>query len=86
MKRGDFMDYNEFVKLKSDKNNIFPKGTEPQEAIDILADLVCKLNNCSYIANYPANNKQINTEVVCEILYRLRKRTFWNKIKDILGL
>ena len=78
------MNYKEFAKLKWDNHNLFPKGTSGQEAMDVLADYLMEYHNLPYLVEYPAHTTQINTEVVENILYLLRKKTFWEKVKELL--
>ena len=78
------MNYKEFAKLKWDKYNLFPKGTSGQEAMDILADYLMEYNDWPYLVEYSAHTTQVNTEVVENILYLLRKKTFWEKVKELL--
>lgn len=77
------MNYKEFAKLKWERNNLFPKGTSGQEAMDILADYLMEYHDWPYLVEYSACTGQVNTEVVGYILYALRKKTFWEKIKDL---
>jgi len=62
------MTYKEFCKLKANDpiENIFPKGTDYDEAMDILQETF--LGKHWYIP-YPAHNLQANTEIVRGILY-----------------
>ena len=77
------MNYKEFAKTKWNKDNIFPDCTEGQEAMNILAEYIMECNDWSYLVEYSACTGQVNTEVVGYILYALRKKTFWEKIKDL---
>ena len=77
------MNYKGFVKTKWNKDNLFPDCTSGQEAMDILADYIMECNDWSYLVEYSACTGQVNTEVVGYILYALRKKTFWEKIKDL---
>ena len=78
------MNYKEFAKLKWERNNLFPKGTSGQEAMDILADYLMEYYDYPYFVTYPSPSTQVNTEVVECILYLLRKKTFWEKVKELL--
>ena len=78
------MDYKEFGKMKSEQDNLFPIGTDPQEAIDILGASLCENYRCSYLTSYPVSVSQMNTEIVCDILYRLRRKTFLEKLCDLI--
>ena len=53
------------------KGNIFPPPLEPQMAIDYLKDYL--LGEDWYTVN-PISQKQINTEIVFEILFKYSKR------------
>lgn len=77
------IDYKTFTKMKWNKNNMFPDETEGQEAMNILAKYIMEQDNMSYLVNYPANTGEVNTEVVKDILYRLRKKTFLEKLIDL---
>lgn len=70
------IDYKTFTKMKWNKNNMFSDETEGQEAMGILAKYIMEQDNMSYLVNYPANTGEVNTEVVKDILYRLRKNIF----------
>ena len=78
------MNYKEFAKLKWDNYNLFPKGTSGQEAMDILANYLMEYYDYPYFVTYPSPSTQVNTEVVECILYLLRKKTFWEKVKELL--
>ena len=78
------MNYKEFAKLKWDNHNLFPNGTTSQEAMDILADYIMECNDWSYLVEYSACTGQVNTEVVGYTLYALRKKTFWEKVGELL--
>ena len=71
------------LKIKWNKDNMFPDETDSQEAIDILADYITEYNGWSYLVEYPANSGQVNTEIVEHILYKLRKKTFLERLKDL---
>jgi hypothetical protein len=77
------MNYKEFNNLKWHKDNMFPDGTSGQEAMNILACYIMEYNDWPYLVEYPASAEQVNTEVLEYILYKLRKRTFWEKLKDL---
>lgn len=70
------IDYKTFTKMKWNKNNMFSDGTDGQEVMGILAKYIMGQDNMSYLVNYPANTGEVNTEVVKDILYRLRKNIF----------
>ena len=77
------MDYKKFAKSKWNRDNLFPDGTEGQEAMDILADYLMEYHDWPYLVEYPASTTQINTEVVENILFLLRKKTFCEKLKEL---
>lgn len=77
------IDYKTFAKMKWNKNNMFPDETAGQEAMDILAKYIMEQDNISYLVSYSANAGEVNTEVVRDILYRLRKKTFLEKLIDL---
>lgn len=66
------MTFKEFCNLKANEpnENIFPKGTEYSEAMDVLTDTI--LGKGWYI-DYPCSYSQANTEIVGSILYRWEK-------------
>lgn len=58
----------EFAKTLFDSpDEMLPKGTDPQVAVNILADHFLGHDN-TIISGYPATNAQWNSEVVYEIL------------------
>ena len=62
------MTHEEFAKTLFDSpDEMLPKGTSAQDAIDILGE---------YIVNYPASPEQWNSEVVYEILRRFPSGKF----------
>ena len=80
------MNYEEFCNLKSNnhKENIFPKGTTKEDALNIVFNYLISPNEILY--NYPAHTEQDLTEKVGYILsnyesfrfkqYSLLKRLF----------
>lgn len=83
------MTFKEFCKLKANdpNENIFPKGTEYSEAMDVLKDTI--LSKGWYI-NYPCSYLQANTEIVGSILYRWEKvnkdKNFYKGLSVFLGI
>lgn len=77
------MDYKKFAESKFNKNNLFPNGTDSQEAMDVLADYLMEYHDWPYLVEYPASTLQMNTEVTLHILYLLRKKTFSEKLRDL---
>jgi hypothetical protein len=77
------MTYKEFCKLKSNDpmKNIFPKGTDYAEAMDILQETFLGKN---WYISYPAHNLQANTEIVGEILHKYEKIKQDVKIKNCI--
>ena len=63
------MTYEEFCKTQFDGENLFPKGIDAQEAINILWNHF--LGN--YYLSYPANNNQANAEFVGYMLEKYPK-------------
>ena len=64
------MKHTEFKKILFDSpDEMLPKGTDPQTAINILAEHFLGKENL-VIEGYPATNAQWNSEVVHEILRR----------------
>lgn len=69
------------IMTEKDKENIFAPPLEPQIAFDILQKHF--LGEYWYSVN-PISTKQINTEVVYEILSRYpRKRNIFEKVKAL---
>lgn len=69
------------IMTEKDKGNIFAPPLEPQIALDILQKHF--LGEDWYSVN-PINTKQINTEVVYEILSRYpKKKSIWERIVAI---
>lgn len=67
------MTHEEFAKTLFDSpDEMLPKGTSAQDAIDILAEHFLG----EYIVNYPASPEQWNSEVVYEILRRFPSGKF----------
>ena len=64
------MTYEEFCKSQFDGDNLFPKGIDAQEAINILWN---HFLGESYYINYPASNNQANAEFVGYMLDKYRK-------------
>ena len=64
------MTYEEFYKSQFDGDNLFPKGIEAQEAINILWN---HFLGKDYYINYPASNNQANAEFVGYMLDKYRK-------------
>ena len=76
------MNYKEFCRLKDDGDNFFPKGTEPQEALDILCHHL--LGDDYYVVD-PVSPKQVNSYIVNDIMIsypsaRYQKLPFWKKL------
>lgn len=70
------MDHKEFAKTLFDyPDEIFPKGTDPQTAVDILAEHFLGAENL-LITGYSATKAQWNSEVVHEILKRYPSGSF----------
>ena len=70
MKRMSFIEWYLEEKIK-DADNIFPPPLEPQLALNFLKDYI--LGEDWYTIN-PISTKQINVEIVDEILYKCSKR------------
>lgn len=66
------------IMTEEDKNNIFSPPLEPQIALDILKDHF--LGEDWYTPN-PISTKQVNTEIVYEILRKYPgKKPFWKRL------
>ena len=83
------MTFKEFCNLKAnDPNiNIFPKGTEYNEAMNILTDSI--LGKGWYIS-YPCGYSQANTEIVGSILHSWenlnKENNFYKGLSIFLGI
>ena len=75
------MNHREFCQLKDDGDNLFPKGTDPQEAVNILCHY---LLGDDYLVSDPVSVSQVNTAIVNDIMLsipsaRYRRLPFWKK-------
>ena len=83
------MTFKEFCNLKANAPNIniFPKGTEYNEAMDILVDSI--LGKGWYIS-YSCSYYQANTEIVGSILYSWenlnKEKNFYKGLSIFLGI
>ena len=70
--------FTDWLKNNWDKDNIFPPPLEAQEAINFLKDY---LLGEDWYSNNPISTKQINVEIVDEILSKYSK-LYRKEIKD----
>lgn len=77
------MDAEEFIKLKSYNDNLFPKPTEAQEGLNILIKHF--LGEDWYIVD-PLPTTQYNTISIYYILSKYKnKKSIWEKLKGYLN-